>query len=1208
MLKGKVLKKFMCFVLAICMIALVQPKYVQASGNYTADWERWSQGASGYSAMQYGCRVTAYSKMLAEAGYTGFGNPDGFFEWGKARGYFRASDTCELTSLGVAPVTYVNNNGGTASLAGKQPLSGNKATDANTIMNLINQGYYVVLTCKQHSVYVGRQASISQGTAVILDSWKSRKEGPSFQYKNYSQYTFQNAYYFRITNNNHVSCNCSANYAGNYIVNTNTAPLNIRNSHGGGSVIGSIPKGATVYVEKGNGSWAHVTYNGVSGLCSMEWLSKVVEHETNPPVISNVQITWSSSNGYTVAAQITDDSGIDRVQFPTWTEANGQDDLDKSWGTNSSCSGSLGMLSTAYESGKLSYGDGKYIESPSFFDVKISDHNNERGAYITHIYAFDIYGNVSSYAVPTQIVPEPDTTAPVISNVKVTDITPFGYTVTADVSDDTEISRVQFPTWTEANGQDDLAENWEWNSACKGTIEDRKATFHVSINDHNLEAGKYVTHIYAYDKSGNVTRFELDEQTVPMLEDSAEDFGDDFHAEVRRITYNLYLTAGKSEDGEASDNKSAVYLDEKNNSDSQQWHFVKNPDGKSYTILSGLSGHALSAVDEVPGGSCPDNKVWTLPSDGSDGQSWYIVKWLNGYCFVPKLKWGDYIMMTGYGTNYSNNVLGMWKESNNPAWGARFIIEKEGTDEPSVPTDEFIIEENVNGEKMLASYIGDEVNVVIPKEITEISDNAFYGCSKVTSVEIPESVTRIGNGVFEGCDALKTIKGKKGSYAENYANENGYEFLDTSNSNSGDVNIGDDNANKDIKLSNPVIEDNSSMPSGHLVTWDCIYFGNYPQSEVTADVSVYTTLQDTTEWDADGNAEIDGVKYLRLQKDDEEIYHYFRYEPIKWRVLSTDGKQAFLLSDQILDKHLYNEKFDMDITWENCTVRSWLNGYGAEKNQAGLDYSSDNFINRAFDSSEQKSIITSSVKNDDNLIYGTDGGNDTEDKLFLLSESEAYMESAAGYGFAADADVKDMARRAESSDYAKAMGVYDFGYGGVGIWKLRSPGSANYHSAYVGYGDVYQQGCFNDSNQEKHGIRVALNLNLDNSENYKYAGTINSYGEITSPKPPVTPPAQTPDTKPSDKPSDKPSGSIDDNTGDNTNGETFLAGDVDCNKEVNLNDATIVLRIAVGIQPQSSVTKQGQKNADYDKSGKIDLKDATYTLKAAVGIKFTLPK
>lgn len=82
----------------------------------------------------------------------------------------------------------------------------------------------------------------------------------------------------------------------------------------------------------------------------------------------------------------------------------------------------------------------------------------------------------------------------------------------------------------------------------------------------------------------------------------------------------------------------------------------------------------------------------------------------------------------------------------------------------------------------------------------------------------------------------------------------------------------------------------------------------------------------------------------------------------------------------------------------------------------------------------------------------------------------------------------------------------------------------------------------------------------------------------------------------------------DDNTGDNTNDETFLAGDVDCNKAVNLNDATIVLRIAVGIKPQNPVSEQGKKNADYDKSGKIDLKDATYTLKTAVGIKFTLPK
>ncbi len=197
--KSQIRKKILYLIMAICIMVVVRPEYVKASGNYTADWQRWSQGASGYSAMQYGCRVTAYSKMLAEAGYTGFGNPDGFFEWGKGMGYFRASDTCELTSIGTAPVTYVNNNGGTASLAGRQALSGNKTTDADTIMNLIKQGYYVILTCSEHTAYVGREASLNQGTAVLLDSWASKAEGPSLQYKSYTLYTFQTANYFRIT-------------------------------------------------------------------------------------------------------------------------------------------------------------------------------------------------------------------------------------------------------------------------------------------------------------------------------------------------------------------------------------------------------------------------------------------------------------------------------------------------------------------------------------------------------------------------------------------------------------------------------------------------------------------------------------------------------------------------------------------------------------------------------------------------------------------------------------------------------------------------------------------------------------------------------------------------------------------------------------------------------------------------------------------------
>ena len=45
----------------------------------------------------------------------------------------------------------------------------------------------------------------------------------------------------------------------------------------------------------------------------------------------------------------------------------------------------------------------------------------------------------------------------------------------------------------------------------------------------------------------------------------------------------------------------------------------------------------------------------------------------------------------------------------------------------------------------------------IPKGVTSIEYNAFYGCSGLTSVTIPESVTRIGDRAFSGCSSLADV-------------------------------------------------------------------------------------------------------------------------------------------------------------------------------------------------------------------------------------------------------------------------------------------------------------------------------------------------------------------------------------------------------------------------------------------------------------------
>ena len=167
-------------------------------------------------------------------------------------------------------------------------------------------------------------------------------------------------------------------------------------------------------------------------------------------------------------------------------------------------------------------------------------------------------------------------------------------------------------------------------------------------------------------------------------------------------------------------------------------------------------------------------------------------------------------------------------------------------------------------------------------------------------------------------------------------------------------------------LKNPDIVTDSSMQSGRKVIYDCVWFGSYPQTEIVdqastcgtykktwalssdyeANTTLYSTLENSDKWDANGDVVIADVKYRRIKSEDAtysestssyykwnstERYHYFRYEPIKWRVLEVNESQALLLADIILDSQIYNA-VTTDMTWKYSTIRSWLNGYGPSVN------------------------------------------------------------------------------------------------------------------------------------------------------------------------------------------------------------------------------------------------------------------------------------
>ncbi len=108
-----------------------------------------------------------------------------------------------------------------------------------------------------------------------------------------------------------------------------------------------------------------------------------------------------------------------------------------------------------------------------------------------------------------------DAQKPSIADVSVYNVSETGYYVRCKASDNVGVVRVQFPTWTTANGQDDLQTNWMTNAKASGTLgADGYYTYHVSITDHNNELGTYITHIYAYDKAGNCICYQVPQVTV----------------------------------------------------------------------------------------------------------------------------------------------------------------------------------------------------------------------------------------------------------------------------------------------------------------------------------------------------------------------------------------------------------------------------------------------------------------------------------------------------------------------------------------------------------------------------------------------------------------------------------------------------------------------------------------------------------------------
>ena len=395
------------------------------------------------------------------------------------------------------------------------------------------------------------------------------------------------------------------------------------------------------------------------------------------PVISDVKVTNVTNKGYDVSCKVTDPSGVERVMFPTWTTANGQDDLLRDWNTNAKARGTQN-------------GD------TWTFHVDIADHNNEGGEYCTDIHAYDKYGNANSLGAPRVSI---DTEAPVISNVKVSNITTEGYDVSCTVTDNVGVNRVVFPTWTVLNDQDDMIKDWGSDPKTRGTQSGDTWTFHVNIADHNNERGAYLTHIYAFDDAGNHSAVgsEIGQIIVPEP--------------YPTITFDA--CGGRAEFTEKQ--------------------LERNADGMHYGALpeAWLDGYVFDGwyTDAVDGTRVSRTTAYT-----AEGNTTLYAHWTPVAADAEQgwsLQDGT-LVITAQGAMQDHDSA-----AQTPWFKDRAEIRK------------IVVQQGVTTIGDYAFYGCENVtSVTLPDTVTQIGKLAFYGCKNLRTLTIPDSVLTVEDYAF----------------------------------------------------------------------------------------------------------------------------------------------------------------------------------------------------------------------------------------------------------------------------------------------------------------------------------------------------------------------------------------------------------------------------------------------------------------------------
>ncbi len=203
----------------------------------------------------------------------------------------------------------------------------------------------------------------------------------------------------------------------------------------------------------------------------------------------------------------------------------------------------------------------------------------------------------------------------------------------------------------------------------------------------------------------------------------------------------------------------------------------------------------------------------------------------------------------------------------------------------------------------------------------------------------------------------------------------------------------------------------------------------------------------------------------KMQVGDEVAFGMY-----EWQILDIQKDKALIITKDIIEQRPYHNACK-DTTWADCALRKYLNG---------------DFYNK-FTVNDRAKIIRVTNYNQNNPWYGSIGGENTQDNIFLLDIEEVVCK----YFGDSSANLQNRSAKQkywfQKKDKNNESRIARF-KGGIWWWWLRSPGRSNVRGVYIhGDGNLGIQGNniggynskgFHYLGDNNGGVRPALWLKL----------------------------------------------------------------------------------------------------------------------------------